>query len=87
MREVRNTITPFIVFMYKEALFSTNDLPSILPRTILDLWQNFDDVFPDEVSLGLSPARGIKHQIDLLRGATHLNRLPYRTNPEETKEI
>ncbi|KAK1595908.1 hypothetical protein QYE76_018330 [Lolium multiflorum] len=47
----------------------------------------FSDVFPDEVPAGLPPLRGIEHQIDLIPGASLPNRAPYRTNPEETKEI
>jgi hypothetical protein len=35
----------------------------------------------------LPPLRGIKHQIDLISGASLPNRAAYRTNPEETKEI
>jgi hypothetical protein len=31
--------------------------------------------------------RGIEHQIDLIPGASLPNQPPYRTNPEETKEI
>ncbi|KAK1653102.1 hypothetical protein QYE76_070907 [Lolium multiflorum] len=47
----------------------------------------FGDVFPEEVPAGLPPLRGIEHQIDLILGASLPNRAPYRTNPEETKEI
>ncbi|KAK1613155.1 hypothetical protein QYE76_036828 [Lolium multiflorum] len=47
----------------------------------------FSDVFPEEVPVGLPPLRGIEHQIDLIPGASLPNRAPYRTNPEETKEI
>jgi len=36
---------------------------------------------------GLPPIRGIEHQIDPIPGASLPNRAPYRTNPEETKEI
>ena len=36
---------------------------------------------------GIMPIRGIEHQIDLIPGASLPNRAPYRTNPEETKEI
>jgi hypothetical protein len=57
---------------------------SIGVSTIL---QEFDDVFPEEVSVGLPPLRGIEHEIDLIPGATLTNRAPSRTNPEETKEI
>ncbi|KAK1642473.1 hypothetical protein QYE76_060278 [Lolium multiflorum] len=45
------------------------------------------DVFPEEVPAGLPPLRGIEHQIDLIPGASLPNRAPYRTNPEETKEM
>ncbi|KAK1630306.1 hypothetical protein QYE76_004621 [Lolium multiflorum] len=47
----------------------------------------FRDVFLEEVPAGLPPLRGIEHQIDLIPGASLPNRAPYRTNPEETKEI
>ncbi|XP_025822327.1 uncharacterized protein LOC112898161, partial [Panicum hallii] len=52
-------------------------------------WQfdDFEDVFPDEIPAGLPPLRGIEHQIDLVPGASLPNRPAYRTNPEETKEI
>ncbi|KAK1648967.1 hypothetical protein QYE76_066772 [Lolium multiflorum] len=49
--------------------------------------KEFGDVFPEEVPAGLPPLRGIEHQIDLIPGASLPNRAPYRTNPEETKEI
>ncbi|KAK1561350.1 hypothetical protein QYE76_018190 [Lolium multiflorum] len=49
--------------------------------------EEFGDVFPEEVPAGLPPLRGIEHQIDLIPGASLPNRAPYRTNPEETKEI
>ncbi|KAK1648846.1 hypothetical protein QYE76_066651 [Lolium multiflorum] len=49
--------------------------------------EEFIDVFPQDVPPGLPPIRGIEHQIDLIPGASLPNRAPYRTNPEETKEI
>jgi hypothetical protein len=87
LREVRNTTAPFFVLLQKEVLLSTNDLPSSLPSVVLDLLQDFEDVFPDEIPAGLPPLRGIEHQIDLVPGASLPNRPAYRTNPEETKEI
>jgi hypothetical protein len=44
-------------------------------------------VFPDELPKGLPFIRGIEHQIDLVSGASLLNRPAYRCNPEEAKEI
>jgi hypothetical protein len=43
--------------------------------------------FQVKVPAELPPLRGIEHQIDLISGASLPNRAPYRTNPEETKEI
>ncbi|XP_066316524.1 uncharacterized protein [Miscanthus floridulus] len=56
-------------------------------HVVLDLLHDFEDVFPDELPAGLPPLRGIEHQIDLVPGASLPNRLAYRTNLEETKEI
>nr|XP_051211956.1 uncharacterized protein LOC127329488 [Lolium perenne] len=57
------------------------------PLGVSNVLQEFGDVFPDEVPAGLPPLRGIEHQIDLIPRASLPNRAPYRTNPEETKEI
>jgi hypothetical protein len=67
-------------------LISPNDITS-LPSVVANLLQVFEDVFPQETPTGLPPIRGIEHQIDLIPGAALPNRPPYRTNPEETKEI
>ena len=58
-----------------------------LPLVFQSLLQEFKDVFPDELPLGLPPLRGIEHRIDLIPGAPLPNKAPYRVNPEETKEI
>jgi hypothetical protein len=47
----------------------------------------FDDIFPEEVPAGLLPLRAIEHHIELIPGVMLPNRAPYRTNPDETKEI
>ena len=44
-------------------------------------------MFPNDVPSGLPPIRGIEYQIDFVLGATIPNRLAYRSNPEETKEL
>lgn len=72
--------------MCKGVLLSTNEITP-LPISVCHVLQEFSDVFPDEVPAGLPPLRGIEHQIDLIPGASLPNRPPYRTNPDETKEI
>jgi hypothetical protein len=75
-----------LVQVYKGEILVSNDMTplSIGVSTVL---QEFCDVFSEEVPDGLPPLRGIEHQIDLIPGASLPNRAPYRTNPEETKEI
>ena len=62
-------------------------MPSSLPPTVTNILQEFADVFPQDVPPGLPPIQGIEHQIDLIPGASLPIHAPYRTNPEETKEI
>ena len=73
--------------MYKEACFNTNELDEFLPNVVVSLLQEYEDMFPNDVPSRLPPIRGIMHQIDFMPSATIPNRLAYRSNPEETKEI
>jgi hypothetical protein len=69
-------------------LVSLDDAPSLdIPPAVADILQEYTDVFSKDLLLGLPPLRGIEHQIDLIPGAQLPNRAPYRTNPDETKEI
>ena len=87
LREVRsNPNQVLFVLMCKDILISPNDITS-LPSVVSHLLQDYEDIFPKETPAGLPPIRGIEHQIDLIPGAALPNRPPYRTNPEETKEI
>ncbi|GJR03292.1 hypothetical protein Tco_0526276 [Tanacetum coccineum] len=47
--------------------------------------QDFPDVFPEDLP-GLTPARQVKFQIDLVPGAAPLARAPYRLAPSEMQE-
>ena len=58
-----------------------------MPSVVVSLLQEYEDVFPNDVSSGLPPIRGIEHQIDFMSGATIPNRPAYRSNPEEAKEL
>jgi hypothetical protein len=71
---------------FSYALISLHDMQQSLPPIVANILQEYGNVFPSEVPLGLPPLRCIEHQI-LIPGASLLNRAPYRTNPEETKEI
>ena len=88
--EVRHALysnQPIFLLLYKGAYLTTNELNLSLPSVFVDLLQEFEDVFPDEMPSGLPPIRGIEHQIDFIPGAAIPNRPAYRTNSSETKEI
>jgi len=51
------------------------------------LLKKYDDVFPKGIPHGLPPKEGTEYNIDLIQGAFLPNRLSYRSNTKETKEI
>ena len=58
-----------------------------LPPQIKKLLSEFSSLFLEELPKGLPPIRGIEHQIHLIPRATLPNRLAYRMNPKEAKEL
>ena len=85
--ELDENTTVCYALVCKEVLFSFEDMPPSLPPAVANLLQEYVDVFPQQMPPGLPPIRGVEHQIDLVPVASLPNRAPYRTNPEETKEI
>jgi hypothetical protein len=96
--ELSASTGPCYALVCKHALYSIKVVSSALPPAVANLLQEYMDVFPLELPLGLPPVRGIEHKIDLIvRGIEHKidlipgaslpNRTTYRTNPNETKEI
>jgi hypothetical protein len=79
--------TPLHALLCRQVLFSLDDITTHLYRAIINLLYELKDVFCAEIPPGLSPLRGIEHQIDLIPGATLPNRMTYQTNLEETKKI
>ncbi|XP_074291087.1 uncharacterized protein LOC141617848 [Silene latifolia] len=51
------------------------------------LVKEFEDVLLEDLPPGLPPSRGIEHQIDLIPGASLLNKAAYRCKPGETKKL
>ncbi|GJR60413.1 putative reverse transcriptase domain-containing protein [Tanacetum coccineum] len=48
--------------------------------------QDFPEVFPEDLP-GIPPTRQVEFQIDLIPGAAHVARAPYRLAPSEMKEL
>ncbi|WVZ57651.1 hypothetical protein U9M48_008011 [Paspalum notatum var. saurae] len=83
-----DTHLPWYALVCSNMLVSLDDpLPLDIPPAVSNLLREYADVFPKDLPPGLPPLRGIEHQIDLIPGARLPNRAPYRTNPDETKEI
>jgi hypothetical protein len=79
------TVVPLVLMCKGEILVCNNMTP--LSIDVSNILQEFSDVFSEEVPTGLPPLRGIEHQINLIPRASLPNSAPYRTNPNETKEI
>ncbi|WVZ52124.1 hypothetical protein U9M48_003214 [Paspalum notatum var. saurae] len=83
-----DTHLPCYALVCSNMLISLDDpLPLDIPPAVSNLLREYADVFPKDLPPGLPPLRGIEHRIDLIPGARLPNRAPYRTNPDETKEI
>jgi hypothetical protein len=87
LAEIADVPKACYALVWKRALFSLNGASVVLPPTVANLLQEYMDVFPSEFPHGIPPLRGIEHKIDLVPGASELNRATYRVNSEETKEI
>lgn len=58
-----------------------------IPIATKYLLNEFNDVFPEELLDDLPPLQDIQYQIDLVPGATLLNRPHYRISLKEHKEL
>jgi hypothetical protein len=85
--EIDVRTTAYYAIVCTEVLFSFEEVPPTLPPVIVNILQEYVDVFPQDVPPGLPPICGIGHQIDLIPGASLPNRAPYHTNPYDAKEI
>ena len=86
MRKVVLYCEPLYLLNCKDSKISTdnsNELTIYVSPSVELLLQEFKDVFPKEIPHGMSPSRGIEHQIDLIPGASLPNMLAYKRNPQE----
>ena len=58
-----------------------------VPEEIVDLLNEYKDIIVDDILDGLPPMRSISHCMDLILGASFLNKVPYRLTPIENEEL
>ncbi|KAK1648887.1 hypothetical protein QYE76_066692 [Lolium multiflorum] len=87
MREVNHTPSTKVpsVLTYKGPSSETNNLTT-LPSSLLSLLKEPQDVFLNNLPLGLPPLQGIEPHIDRMQGATLPTCTAYRTKPDDQEE-
>ena len=54
---------------------------------LLPLLEEFKDVVPNEIPIGLTPMRNIQHRIDLVLSSALTNKATYQMNPMQQSEL
>ncbi|XP_074291714.1 uncharacterized protein LOC141618501 [Silene latifolia] len=75
---------PVLILLSKEIL--DKEEPQV-PDKVKLLIEQYQDVFPSELTSGLPPLRGIEHQIDLVLGSILPNGPAYRCDPDATRKL
>ncbi|GKD82187.1 RNA-directed DNA polymerase [Tanacetum coccineum] len=73
--------------LYALMIAEQNSLHKETPVEVQTLLDEFKDIFPDEIPLGLPLMREIQHCIDFVLGAMIPNKPTYRMNPKKFEEL
>jgi hypothetical protein len=63
------------------------DRSTLIPRPVVPLLEQFQNLVPDEIPASLPPMRSVQHCIDFVPGAVFPNKAAYRMNPTENAEL
>jgi hypothetical protein len=73
---------PMSFIVYKESSLNLDETNQSLPSLAVSLLHESEDVFSENMLSGLSPIRGIEHQIDFVPRVVIPNRSAYRSKPD-----
>ncbi|XP_039118851.1 uncharacterized protein LOC120254983 [Dioscorea cayenensis subsp. rotundata] len=83
-KELKGAETAFIL-LGKAVTEGLEDVE--IPKVVLPLLEEFQDVFPDDLPEGLPPLRDIQHHVDLQPGSVLPHRPHYRMSPREHEKL
>jgi hypothetical protein len=85
--EVKKKEDPQLIVVRKPRIFLTNTRVDDLPEEVQDLLEEFTDIVVDELPHSLPPIRSVSHHIDLIPGASFLNKATYTLTLQENEEV
>jgi hypothetical protein len=87
LKEVKKKEDTQFIVVRKPKIVLTSTRIDDLPEEIQELLGEFADIVVDKLPCLLPPIRCIIHHIDLIPGASLLNKVAYRLTPQENEEV
>jgi hypothetical protein len=87
LTEMEKKEDPQFFVVRKPRIVLTSTRVDDLPDEIQELLGEFADIIVDELPHSLPPMRSVSHHIDLIPGASLLNKAAYRLTPQENEEV
>jgi hypothetical protein len=87
LTEMEKKEDPQFFVVRKPRIVRTSTRVDDLPDEIQELLGEFADIIMDELPRSFPPMRSVSHHIDLIPGASFLNKATYRLMPQENEEV
>ena len=87
LTEFKKKEEPQFILVRKPKIFLTSTRVDDLPEEVQELLEEFTEIVVDKLPHSLPLIRNISHQIDLIPGASLLNKAAYRLTLKENEEV
>jgi hypothetical protein len=87
LEEVKKEEDVQFVVVRKPRVILTSTKIDDLPEEIQEMLENFADIVVEKLPCSFPPIRSISHHIDIIPGASLLNKAGYRLTPRENEEV